>query len=158
MKRLVEVIHQATSDKKYEENKCWWNTIGKNILYNIARGKGYDTGLITLAATKVDKSKRTSEHVFSNVNMFNVLLDRYREDKRVNLEYLKKNAKYIVPLITATKKENNKLTKIVKEMTAVDIWNMKHYKKLGIKLKWNLRQRKIHNNVTGAMRELIIDN
>ncbi len=156
MSRLVETIHQATSDEEYEKNKYYWNTIGKNILYNIAPGKGYDTGLITTSAYHSDKSEWTSEHVFSNVKMFNVLIDRYREDERVNLDYLKRNVKYIVPLITSTKHENNLLRGIVKDMSAVDVWNMEHYKKLNIKLKWNRRVKKINANVTNAMKELIV--
>ena len=47
MSRLVDTIHQAISDEEYEKNKYYWNTIGKNIMYNIAPGKGYDTGLMT---------------------------------------------------------------------------------------------------------------
>jgi len=88
--------------------------------------------------------------------MFNVLIDRYREDERVNLDYLKRNVKYIVPLITSTKHENNLLRGIVKDMSAVDVWNMEHYKKLNIKLKWNKRVKKINANVTNAMKELIV--
>ena len=125
-------------------------------MYNIAPGKGYDTGLMTEKAFNSDESEWTSEHVFSNVKMFNVLLKRYREDKRVNIDYLKKNVKYIVPLITATKAENHELSGIVKNMTAEDVLNMEHYKKLNIKLKWNRRVRKINANVTSAMKQLII--
>ena len=156
MSRLVDTIHQAISDEEYEKNKYYWNTIGKNIMYNIAPGKGYDTGLMTEKAFHSDISELTAEHVFSNVKMFNVLLERYREDKRVNIEYLKRNVKYIVPLITATKTENNELRGIVKHMSAEDVWNMKHYKKLNIRLKWNTKVRKINANVTNAMKELII--
>ena len=64
--------------------------------------------------------------------------------------------KYIVPLITATKAENHELSGIVKNMTAEDVLNMEHYKKLNIKLKWNRRVRKINANVTSAMKQLII--
>ena len=70
--RLVDTIHQAASDKEYKKTKYWWNTMGKNIMYNIAPGKGYDTGLMTEKAFNSDESEWTSEHVFSNVKMFNV--------------------------------------------------------------------------------------
>ena len=90
--------------------------------------------------------------------MFNYLVDKHRGGNVVDIEYLTNNVESIVPLITTTKKENHKLTKVTKIMSIEQIHNMEHYKKLGIKLRWNLKSTKANNNVTDAMKELVISN
>ena len=153
MKRLMSTFMEASEDKYYEKNRTYWNTIGKNFLYNISTGVGCDTGLISEKASQTGNI--TDEHVYSNVKMFNRLFELYKEGK-VDLEYLKQNVQHIVPTIKTTPEENQLLKKATKDMTIDQIRNMEHYKKCVSGLKWNPSSTKKYGNVTEAMKKLLI--
>ena len=65
MKRLISTFKEAAEDKYYDKHRTFWNTLGKNFLYNISTGVGCDTGLISENALKTGNV--TDEHVYSNV-------------------------------------------------------------------------------------------
>jgi len=153
MKRLISTFKEYAEDKYYEKHRTYWNTIGKNMLYNISTGVGCDTGLISEKALKTGSV--TDEHVYSNVKMFNRLFELYKEGK-VDLEYLKQNVQHIVPTIKTTPEENQLLKKATSKMTIDQIRNMEHYKKCITGLKWNPSSTKKYSNVTEAMKKLII--
>ena len=114
--KLLWINDLICEDKYYDKHRTFWNTLGKNFLYNISTGVGCDTGLISENALKTGNV--TDEHVYSNVKMFNRLFELYKEGK-VDLEYLKENVQHIVPTIKTTPEEAMKPQNTVKVFKAL---------------------------------------
>lgn len=157
--RLLKAFEDANNSENYKSEITWWNTIFKDLFYTFSSA-GINTGLISIEAYKTgyhDGTVQTTyEHVYSNVKCANWLFDEWKKGN-VDLNYLKENIQYLVPTIVTTKEENHKLSGITDNMSFSDIREMKHYKEIGIELRWNPKQpQKIYGNATEAMKGLVI--